>query len=629
MKKTPRSHYIPGLDGLRAFAVLAVIAYHFNFSWATGGFLGVNLFFVLSGYLITSTLLPDKNQPFKLNLSKFWLGRARRLLPASYAMIFVTFVWVVLFNQELLTTVRSDAIASIFYASNWWFIFHDVSYFDSFGAPSPLKNLWSLAIEEQFYLLWPLVLAAGFYLFKKRSTLTKLIFISAIASALLMAILYQPGADPSRVYYGTDTRSFELLIGCWLALVWPMRRLSVKKVSSRLSFNLNLSSFAAVGILILCIAFVDEYDAFLYRGGMFLIALIAAVLIACVCHPASLLGKWLSWEPLKWIGSRSYGIYLWHYPIIVLTTPVHELGTPVLWRVAIQLTATFIIAELSYRYIEQPIRKEGFKEFFKKYKSIDPLKWKTFSLNRKIAATFLPLVFLIFIAGMTGVVKGEESKSDRPTEVVINQENQILKDDLPKKETAEKELPLEKNEPLPEEEPEQVERTEEPEEEFTTATDYYSGFLAIGDSVMLDIASSMQEKFPNITIDAKVGRQVYEAIQIAPNYAQYNQPNHAVILMLGTNGYFTDENLDILLQSFSSADIYLVNTRVPRPWESKVNDSLFEKAEENDHITLIDWHSEGMNHPEYFGSDGVHVGPTGIKALTNLIEKSMDESVNK
>lgn len=627
MKKPTHTRYIPGLDGLRALAVLAVIAYHFNFSWATGGFLGVNLFFVLSGYLITSTLLPDQNQLMKLDLKKFWIGRARRLLPASYAMIFITFVWVVLFNQELLTTVRGDAIASIFYASNWWFIFHDVSYFDSFGAPSPLKNLWSLAIEEQFYLLWPLLLAAGFYIFKRRSTISKIIFAGALASALLMAILFQPGADPSRVYYGTDTRSFELLIGCWLAIVWPMKRLSTKKLSNKLSFNLNVTSFTALSLLILCMVTVNEYNSFLYRGGMFIIALISAVVIASVCHPASLLGKMLSWKPLRWIGSRSYGIYLWHYPIIMLTTPVHDLGNPVLWRVILQVAATFIIAELSYRYLEQPIRKDGFKAFFVKLNSLNPLKWNSLPLARKIAATFLPLVCLIFIAGMTGVVKGEESPPDRPTEVVINQEKQNAEEEKPEKlpeieeETVDE---IEDHQKAPEEEPEHEAMPQEP----IKAADYYTGVLAIGDSVMLDIAPSLQERFQNITIDAKVGRQVHEAISLAPNYAQFNEVNQAVILMLGTNGYFTEKNLDTLIESFSNADIYLVNTRVPRTWESKVNEALAEKAEEHDNITLVDWHTEGKNHPEYFGADGVHVGPTGADAISELIESTMDEFVN-
>jgi len=324
--KSLNHRYIPGLDGIRALAVLAVIAYHFNFSWARGGFLGVDIFFVLSGYLITSTMLPLKGNQLTVSLKKFWIGRFRRLLPAAYVMIITSFVWAMLFHKELLHTLRGDALSSIFYSSNWWFIFHKLSYFDSFGSPSPLKNLWSLAIEEQFYVIWPVLLMIGLYVVKKQSKLAKIVFFGAICSALLMAILYQPGADPSRVYYGTDTRCFELLIGCWLALIWPMKRLSSQKLSTSHMKKLNAISFISFTIFLVSIMYVDEFQTFLYRGGMFLFCLNAAVLIACVCHPVSILGRILAWKPLCWIGSRSYGIYLWHYPVMVLGTPIHEIG---------------------------------------------------------------------------------------------------------------------------------------------------------------------------------------------------------------------------------------------------------------------------------------------------------------
>ncbi|HAU33433.1 MAG TPA: acetyltransferase, partial [Lysinibacillus sp.] len=373
--KSLNHRYIPGLDGIRALAVLAVIAYHFNFSWARGGFLGVDIFFVLSGYLITSTMLPLKGNQLTVSLKKFWIGRFRRLLPAAYVMIITSFVWAMLFHKELLHTLRGDALSSIFYSSNWWFIFHKLSYFDSFGSPSPLKNLWSLAIEEQFYVIWPLLLMIGLYVVKKQSKLAKIVFIGAICSALLMAILYQPGADPSRVYYGTDTRCFELLIGCWLALIWPMKRLSSQKLSINHMKKLNSISFISFTIFLVSIMYVDEFQTFLYRGGMFLFCLNAAVLIACVCHPVSILGRILAWKPLCWIGSRSYGIYLWHYPVMVLGTPIHEIGNPSYWRIALQLVLIVTIAECSYRFIEMPIRKEGFWAYYRKYFVFNKKKW--------------------------------------------------------------------------------------------------------------------------------------------------------------------------------------------------------------------------------------------------------------
>ncbi|WP_274310259.1 acyltransferase family protein [Solibacillus daqui] len=625
--KTFNQRYIPGLDGIRALAVLAVIAYHFNFSWARGGFLGVDIFFVLSGYLITTSILPIEGNKLTVSLRQFWIRRFRRLLPAAYVMILTTFVWVMLFNQELLNTLRGDALSSIFYSSNWWFIFHEVSYFDSFGSPSPLKNLWSLAIEEQFYIIWPILLIIGLYVFKKQSKLSIIVFIGAFCSAMLMGILYQPGADPSRVYYGTDTRSFELLIGCWLALVWPMKRLSSKKLSTEHVYKLNSIGLIAFSIFILSIFFVDEYQAFLYRGGMFLICINSAVLIACVCHPSSFLGKILSLKPLCWIGSRSYGIYLWHYPIIVLSTPVHEIGNPVYWRVGFQLALILIIAELSYRFIEMPIRKQGFRLYFREYLLVNRNKWGSFSFSRKISTALIPLFLLIFFTGISGVVGTDQQEKDLyPTKVEINLGEQSSSID---QKTPEKnDTNLDKEVKTSVDQNTETPQTEKNESSVNPLNESYTGILAIGDSVMIDIATSLSNIYPNITINAKIGRQVSQAVDLAPSYAHFNHQEKAVIIQLGTNGYFTNNQIDTLLNAFSNADIYLVNTRVPRSWEGKVNNSLYKKAQEHDNITLIDWHSAALDHPEYFASDGVHLEQKGIETLTNLIQQSINTRTN-
>ncbi|MGE7090921.1 acyltransferase family protein [Lysinibacillus sp. NPDC048646] len=634
--KTLNHRHIPGLDGIRAIAVLSVIAYHFNFSWAGGGFLGVDIFFVLSGYLITSTILPVKGTGITLSLGQFWIARIRRLLPAAYVMIIVTFVWVMLFNKELLSNLRGDTVSSIFYTSNWWFIYHELSYFDSFAAPSPLKNLWSLAIEEQFYIIWPVLLTVGLFIFKKQSKLSIFIFISALCSAMLMSILYQPGMDPSRVYYGTDTRSFELLIGCWLALVWPMKRLTSKKLSIEHVNKLNITSFIALGTFILCVIFVDEYQGFLYRGGMFLVCINAAILIACVCHPVSFLGKLLSWKPLCWIGSRSYGIYLWHYPIMVLGTPVHEIGDPVYWRVGLQMVVILSIAELSYRFIETPIRKRGFRSYYRQYLVIDLTKWTSVSFGRKITTVLLPLVLLVFFTGITGVV-GEEKKDSMesyPTHVKIDGEPQT---------SSSKDLAnnLEST-TLEEKSPDDGERSgnsvvqnnETPQKDNNNpsvkpSSEAYKGILAIGDSVMIDIASSLHKIYPTITIDAKIGRQVSQAVKLVPSYSNFNNQDNAVIIQLGTNGYFTNDQINTLLGAFSNAHLYLINARVPRSWESKVNNALSKIAQEHDNITLIDWHSVAIDHPEYFAADGVHLVPKGIETLTDLIKQTIINNTHK
>ncbi|MCY8576452.1 acyltransferase family protein [Bacillus haynesii] len=622
--QTQQHRYIPGLDGLRAFAVLAVIAYHLNMSWADGGFIGVDIFFVLSGYLITSIILPAYGNDISLTFRDFWVRRIRRLLPAATLMIFATVIWVALFNRELMHTVRGDAISSLLYVSNWWFIFHDLSYFDSFGSPSPLKNLWSLAIEEQFYFIWPIILLLGIYILKKRERLAAAVVLCALCSAIWMSILYVPGGDPSRVYYGTDTRAFELLIGCALALVWPMKRLSGNRLPNSLKHALHGTELAAFALLMVCIYFVDEFSPFLYHGGMLLISIIAAILIACVSHPSSFLGFALSVKPLRWIGKRSYGIYLWHYPVIVLSTPVQEIGNPVYWHVAIKVAVTFILAELSYRFIEKPIRKDGFKPFVSRVFLDKITEWKTASVPSKISIGLMFAALLIFAGGLSGLA--DEKKQPQQTYSKSYEET-----------SASADQPADKSEEQQDEKKAEVESGNESKtgdgDESSDTKDERSAekepdriekeVLAVGDSVMLDIASSLRRKIPGITIDGQVGRQVREALQLTSTYASFNHPDKAVVIELGTNGYFTDSQMDALLDAFSKADVYLVNTRVPRQWENKVNESLRKHADSRQNVTLVDWHAEALQHPEYFTADGVHLMPKGSEALASLIVKAM------
>ncbi|MCY7848442.1 acetyltransferase [Bacillus haynesii] len=623
--QTQQHRYIPGLDGLRAFAVLAVIAYHLNMSWADGGFIGVDIFFVLSGYLITSIILPAYGNDISLTFREFWVRRIRRLLPAATIMIFATVIWVALFNRELMHTVRGDAISSLLYVSNWWFIFHDLSYFDSFGSPSPLKNLWSLAIEEQFYFIWPIILLLGIYIFKKRERLAAAVVLCALCSAIWMSILYVPGGDPSRVYYGTDTRAFELLIGCALALVWPMKRLSGNRLPNSLKHALHGTELAAFALLMMGVYFVDEFSPFLYHGGMLLISIIAAILIACVSHPSSFLGFALSVKPLRWIGKRSYGIYLWHYPVIVLSTPVQEIGNPVYWHVVIKVAVTFILAELSYRFIEKPIRKDGFKPFVRRVFLDKITEWKTASVPSKISIGLMFAALLIFAGGLSGLA--DEKKQPQQTYSKSYEET-----------SASADQPADKSEEQQDEKKAQVESGNESKtgdgDKSSDTKDEHSAekkepdriekeVLAVGDSVMLDIASGLRRKIPGITIDGQVGRQVREALQLTSTYASFNHPDKAVVIELGTNGYFTDSQLDALLDAFSKADVYLVNTRVPRQWESKVNESLRKHADSRQNVTLVDWHAEALQHPEYFTPDGVHLMPKGAEALASLIVKAM------
>jgi peptidoglycan/LPS O-acetylase OafA/YrhL len=364
---------VPGLDGLRAVAVLAVIAYHLGLPWASGGLLGVGVFFTLSGYLITDLLLAQWESHGRLQLRQFWLGRARRLLPALVVMLTVVAAWVTLLHRSQLAPLRGAVAAALGFVSNWWLIFQHVSYFDRFGPPAPLEHLWSLAVEEQFYLLWPWLLLLGLKLVRNRKyasthpRLAAVTLLGAVLSAVLMAAQYHPGFDTTRVYDGTDTRAFGLLAGAALAMVWPSRHLAgdVRPGARRL---LDAVGTSGLIVVLLLIWHTSEYSRFLYPGGMVLLSAGTVLVVAVVAHPATRLGAVLGWRPMRWLGVRSYGIYLWHLPVIVLTSPVANTAINVMRAIG-QVTVTICLAALSWRYVEEPIRHGAIGRLWARYRT--------------------------------------------------------------------------------------------------------------------------------------------------------------------------------------------------------------------------------------------------------------------
>jgi peptidoglycan/LPS O-acetylase OafA/YrhL len=376
--------YMPGLDGLRAVAVIGVVVFHLGFGFLPGGLLGVSVFFTLSGYLITDLLLSEWRSSGALQLGDFWIRRARRLLPALFVMLAVVSIWVSIGDPSQLGALRGDVFSSAVYANNWWLIFHHVSYFEQFGPPSPLGNLWSLAVEEQFYLLWPWLLLGGLWwarrgggqsegrarlqrIARRRDVLVGVTVAVAVASAVEMAVLYHPGLDPTRLYDGTDTRAFGLLFGAALAMVWPSRQLTgdVSDNARRLLDSLGVVGLVGIGLLMWR---TSQLSPFLYQGGLVLLSLATVLVIVAASHPATWVGKALGWGPLRWIGLWSYAIYLWHYPIIVLTTPTVTHGVDKM-RVLVQVAAIVGIAALSWRFIETPIRHGALGRWWKKLRS--------------------------------------------------------------------------------------------------------------------------------------------------------------------------------------------------------------------------------------------------------------------
>lgn len=707
--------YMAGLDGLRALAVLAVIAYHLHLDWTPGGLLGVGVFFVLSGYLITDILIAEWKRSGRLHLGDFLLRRARRLLPAMLVMMAAVVGWLAIKDPSRLLSMKEEIGSALLYVSNWWLIFHEVSYFESFGPPSPLGHFWSLAVEEQFYLIWPLVLVLGLSLLRKRGKLLGLTLAGAAASALAMGLLYEPGADPSRVYYGTDTRVFGLLIGAALAMVWPSRKLS-HNVSAGVRLALDLVGGAGLLVVISMIFHINEYDEFLYQGGLVVLSLATAVVVAVLAHPASLLGKLMGAKPLRWFGVRSYGIYLWHYPVIVLTSPEVNTGGVNVPLAFVQVTASVLLAALSWRFIEEPIRHGGLGRLWKRIKGRSGRSRRV----AWIASIGALLVISLSFAGMThlfpiatassstpdkvygkteadpasldqahgsgaaagaqtpGDGKGPQTpgsadsaaadKSGHATKPAGNQavngkqtnqpgSGESAKDTVAagkngakdgkqspaggKNASKEKQTPSAadkspnadaatgdkqsagNSQGTSTDQPDGSAAEQQKGQEGKAETPVIGnghGITVIGDSVILDAEPYLKEMLPGIVIDGKVGRQMSQALEVANRLHAEGKLGKTVVLELGSNGAFTKKQMDSLLHTLGkNRQIVLINTRVPRPWESTVNEALKERADSSPQISLINWHEASANHDEYFVKDGVHLTTEGAKVYASLL----------
>ena len=605
-----KTRYLPSVDSLRALAVLAVIIYHIDVNYLPGGFLGVDLFFVLSGYLISSLIIKEYKKTGTLNLYNFYMRRARRLLPAVYFMITVCLVFMVLFNGVLLRKRHVDAVFGYIYSSNWWYILHKLDYFDSFGAQSPFKHLWSLAIEEQFYMFFPLI----FLIFNRQkkeegqsSSLNKnflYIVLGLILISLVTHILLFDINNINRIYFGTDTRAFSLLVGVVGALVYPMDKLS-SPTNAKESVLYSVVSLTSISTLIAIMFYTSEYNTWLYRGGFLLVAVLGLIIIISSGKQHTFISKALSFRPIVFIGKISYSLYLWHFPIIVLTTPVSEIGNPNLFYVTLRIILTFIAATLSYLFVETPIRKLGFVNYINLlYKRIRKLR---LNVKRGIVSSFA-VVLILSVMGLFG--KGVPFLSTAfVKEMDANKESQFLNNDN----NAE-------NNPNQSEEKKENEENNKEEKKYST-------LLIIGDSLTVDIGEKVKEKYPGAIIDGKISRQLTAATTTAQNYTKYNSENTAVIFQLGTNGPFTEVQAEELIKLFDKSDIYFVNVKVPRAWEKTVNTALNDLKEKHQTMTIVDWYTVANSQGDYFEPDRVHLNQNGIAEMINSIEKSLKHPV--
>jgi peptidoglycan/LPS O-acetylase OafA/YrhL len=607
--------YVSSLDGVRAVSVAAVLLYHGNLSWLKGGYLGVEVFFVISGYLITSILLGEHRATGALDLRRFWVGRARRLLPALYVMLVVVATWWLLFYPGAVGKLKGQFLAGTFYFTNWYLIFTRLSYFDHLvSQPSPLVHLWSLAVEEQFYLLWPLALLGLLRVFKNRpAAMLSAICTGALVSSVIMAVAYRTGHDPSGVYYGTGTRASGLLIGAALAVVW--RPWIARRRPNRRRGNLeDVAGVAALVVLLLFFRFATERGAFLYRGGFLLVDLATALLIAaCVSKSNRLLRTSLGAKPLVWVGQRSYGIYLWHWPIFVVLR-AGLMPTVPLFVVRVGLTG--IIAAASYRYVETPFRTGAVRRHLSQWRTADSdRRW---AVPVRLAAGGCAMFVLVGVL-VVSVADHTAAKSQLQTEL-----EQAAKDPANRAQASSVGIrsvptapPAPPSTATPATSPTTSQATVPAASGATPTTPPTTappppppGPFAIGDSVMLGAANALRAAIPGIRIDAAVGRQWDNGVALAKSLAAAGQLGSTVVIGLGNNGTVTPSGFDAMMAALAGVPrVIVLDVRVDRSWQNSDNAVLRAGAAKYPTVHLLDWYGYSAGHGAWFYDDGTHLRP--------------------
>ncbi|GAA3018288.1 acyltransferase family protein [Tetragenococcus solitarius] len=626
-RRIKNSRYITGIDGIRTLAVIGVIFYHLMPASLPGGYLGVPILFVISGYLITDLLRQEWQQNEKIGVLKFYIRRLKRLYPSLVTVLVISTAYITLFQRNLLNNLRGAVISSLLYVNNWWQIDHGLSYFDRFGNESPFTHLWTMAVEGQNYLIWPLLFILLMKLVKRKDRIFYIITIATLLSAIGMAVGFTPGEDPTRVYYGTDTRIFSILIGNALAFIWPSTRLK-KEIPDSAKKILNTTGLVSLFLLIISFIFMDDRFSFPYYGGIYLVSLITAVLVAVTAHPGASMNRWLTNPVFTYLGKRSYGIYLYQFPVMILYEARVNVANNVWLHVFIELALILICSELSYRFIEEPLRKFDYKKTWEKMKD-----WFFTPLLSKQKAVGMAGLIVVLIASIGVIIAPSNSVNANQAEFQAEiQEN---------KQAAQKTKKADK-------------KTEDTEETQDTATDEnilqtYSNdtdhvmekydltenqvkrarnteVTAFGDSVLLGSTKNIQEIFPDAVIDADVGRQLYESVDLLQKLKDEDNLKENVVLALGSNGYADEAQFDDLMKVIGKRKVYLVNVRVPTQRWQNDNNALFKKmADKYKRVTLIDWYDLSNQNNNWFREDQVHPTDVGRVEYTSLLAKKILE----
>lgn len=636
--RATRSHYVGALDGLRVLAILAVLVYHANPSWLPGGYFGVTVFFVVTGYLTTLSIEREIGRAGRLDYPRFILKRATRLLPSMLAVVGVTTLLCVFLAPNLLPKVKSDVVPALLFVENVFYIVRNVSYFANAGLPSPLTHFWYLGVVMQFYVIWPLVLLGMRKVVRSRRMACTIVGILAVASAVLMAVLYDPTGDTARIYYGPDTRAAELLLGALAALWTGGHGLSLRAlpaVGPRLKDapawtcdTLALTSLAGLGVM--CFS-LNGYSEFAYRGGMLLAAVLTAVLVSCLCRPQSALAHVLGARPVAEAGKRAFAVYLWHYPLLVVLNPATRTTELPVWGWALEFLLIFACAEASYRLFE---KGQGPRELAGRPMPLG-LAVPQVAFGALGVLCALVLLFVPISAEQTGV----------PTEMqqMSAEEQQYLAEQQAAAEATQSgdngEGDGAQSEPQQDDTTFDVSGTYFADTAFAAVIDQINAtsftvdastgatnasVVLIGDSVPAGAITQFYKYFPNGYIDAQVGRQLYAGVDVYRQCQANGHDGDVVVWAIGDNGVARESQVKELIDAVDpSKHVYLCTVRVPLALQDMNNQLFKDVAAQYDNVDVIDWYAESAGHDEFFWSDGTHLRPEGAEAYVLMLRKAI------
>lgn len=593
--KAPGRRRVRSLDGLRAMCALGVIGYHMRLPWLGGGLLGVTVLFVLSGYLVTAGILREFDRHGSFHLGPFLRRRLWRIMPTAVLVALVAGIACAMLDGRLFEKFVPDLAPALGMVLNWTKIFANESYFAAAGNPSPLTHYWSLAIEAQFYLVWPPVLALLLRRGASRKVVRRGVLALALVSAALMALLYVPGADPSRVYYGTDTRAFSLLLGCWLAFVWPFDRVSqgASALSTRARKAVPWAALACVVGIAAMMVLTVGYTAFPYYGGLLLCSLLSVGAIAALAPGEGIPARIMSAPPLAWLGSRSYAIYLWHFPLLELANPLNSTTGVPWWQLLAELACVLVLSEASYRLVEMPCIALGRPRL------------TTVATRR---SRVLPAVPALAAIGSAAVVLAACLVVEPPAMVRLTEERIAAA-----AEAGEADKPLVEGE-----------RHVMHAALRKPLRDGVYDVVLIGDSVSLGANQQLNAAFPHGMIDTRGCREPDEALDVLEGYLSQGVVGDDVVISIGTNGVLTHEAMDrFLADAGPERRLWFVNMRSPNAKDVDNNALVDEYVAANANVSLVDWHAATEGHDDWLSEDGIHLTWEGRDAYTALVVGTM------